>query len=111
MTTYGPHDLSDDWEFKILRSMRGVFRDPEGLKRILAEEGRAGWVFVEKFDEGRIRLKRPAKSQESDATLDFDPYRTYVGPSENKYFLGVLGIAFGIMAAIIAIIAIAAAAR
>jgi hypothetical protein len=111
MTTYDPPDLSDGWEFKILRSLRGAFRHPEKLKQILAEERRAGWVLVEKFDDGRIRLKRAAKAQEFDKQLDFDPYRTYVGPSESKYGLAVVGITFGVIAAVILIIAIIAKFR
>jgi hypothetical protein len=106
MTTYDPQDLSDGWEFKMLRSMRSAFRDPEKLKQILAEERRAGWVLVEKFDDGRIRLKRAAKAQEADRQLDFDPYRTYVGPSESKYVLAVMGITFGAIAAVILFIVI-----
>jgi hypothetical protein len=108
MTDYSPQDLADGWEFKILRSMTGTFRQPDNLQRILAEERRAGWILVEKFDNGRIRLKRPASAREMDGKLDFDPYRTYVGPSENRYALIIMGIVFGIVAAIFALIAIIA---
>ena len=106
MTEYGPQDLADGWEFKILRSMTGAFRHPDKLQHILSEERRAGWILVEKFDNGRIRLKRPASAREMDGKLDSDPYRTYVGPSETKFALIVMGIAFGVIAAIFALIAI-----
>ena len=29
-----------------------------------------GWVYLEKFDDNRIRLKRLAQARESDASLD-----------------------------------------
>lgn len=76
MTTYSPRDLSEDWEFKVLRSCYGSFAVPDRLQEVLAEEARAGWVLVEVFDHQRIRLKRPASAREADGRLDFDPYRT-----------------------------------
>jgi len=95
MTPYTKEQLTEGWEFKILRSTTNSFKDPEKMKTALNEEARAGWVLVEKFDEGRIRLKRPADAKESDANLDFDPYRTRVGISEARLglmiLLGILG--------------------
>jgi hypothetical protein len=79
MTAYTAQDLTEDWEFKILRSSTAGFRNSEKLRRILEEEGRAGWILVEKFDNSRIRLKRPAKARAGDGTLPFDSYRTHVG--------------------------------
>ena len=60
-------DNSDDWEFKVLRSNLNGFRNPEVMKKCLEEEARAGWVFVEKFDDARIRFKRPISSRRADA--------------------------------------------
>jgi len=57
LTSYGHDDLANEWEFKILRSTRPAFRDPDSLQKVLGEESRAGWVLVEKFDNSRIRLK------------------------------------------------------
>src|SRR6201999_4115776 len=79
MTPYGPKDLADGWEFKILRSATAGFRNPQWLRSVLDEEQRAGWVMVEKFDDARIRLKRPASARANDPTLDFDALRTWVG--------------------------------
>ena len=90
MTPYTEDDLREGWEFKILRSTTNAFKHPQKMKSALHEEARAGWQLVEKFDEGRIRLKRPASAKESDANLDFDPYRTRVGISEGKLTLFVL---------------------
>ena len=84
MTPYSPNDLAENWEFKILRSATGKFRDSLWLSGILQEEGRAGWTLVEKFDDSRVRLKRPAGARASDATLGFDPYRTFVGMSQAR---------------------------
>jgi len=104
MTPYTPQDLNKNWEFKILRCVTGRFRDPIWLSGILQEEARAGWTMVEKFDDTRVRLKRPAGAGANDATLGFDPYRTWVGMSQWRY----TGL---ILAAIIAVLAgIAAAA-
>ena len=72
MTPYTPSDLAEGWEFKILRSATGGFGNPARLQSVLDEEQRAGWTLVEKFDNGRIRLKRPARARTGDAALDFD---------------------------------------
>jgi hypothetical protein len=81
MTPYTPRDLAENWEFKILRSATGAFEDPAVMQRYLAEEAQAGWTLVEKFDNSRIRLKRPATARQQDAQCTFDPYRTGVGIS------------------------------
>ncbi len=108
MTPYAQQDLSLDWEFKILRSATGIFKKPEELRRFLDEEGRAGWVLVEKFDDTRLRLKRPAAARERDGKLDLDPYRTYVGPSPNTVALATVGIVLGISVGVLLVIAVVA---
>jgi hypothetical protein len=104
MTPYSPRDLTENWEFKILRSASGAFKNPETRQRYLAEEAQAGWVFVEKFDDTRIRLKRPAAASKNDDGLAFDPYRTTVGLTETKLVLLSVGGVLAGMAAILAII-------
>ena len=84
LTMYGERDLTDDWEFKILRSATAAFRNPEKLQEILADEAHAGWILVEKFDDQRIRLKRPASARQLDGKLDFDPYRTTIGTTDGQ---------------------------
>jgi hypothetical protein len=79
LTSYGRDDLTEEWEFKILRSTKPTFRDPESFRRILDEEARAGWVLVEKFDNSRVRLKRRAGRSDGGPRAEVDPYRTYVG--------------------------------
>ncbi len=107
MTTYTPQDLSGEWEFKILRSMTGAFKNPQRLKEILEQERQAGWEFVEKFDNDRIRLKRPASARIEDASRSIDPYRSYVGPSEGQFAFmivaGVIGViaVFGLIVAVV----------
>ena len=102
MTPYTPKDIAENWEFKILRSATGAFRKPDVLRVALDEELRAGWTLVEKFDDARVRLKRPASARAGDAALGFDPYRTWVGTRASVYTLLVTFIAlgFGIAAAI-----------
>jgi hypothetical protein len=100
LTSYQEHELNDDWEFKILRSMTGAFKHPDKLRQVLDEEAQAGWVLVEKFDNSRLRLKRPASARTRDNALSFDPYRAYFGYTEAQYVFIVLGCVFGILAAI-----------
>ena len=61
--------------------------------------------MVEKFDDSRLRLKRPAGARINDATLGFDPYRTRVGMSQWRY----TGLTLAAILAVVAGIAAAAA--
>ena len=81
MTQYTQDDFQKDYEFKIVRSDSGAFRDPETLQKLVEEESRAGWVMLEKFDDGRVRFKRPRSARAKDAFLPegVDPYRTQYG--------------------------------
>ena len=101
MTQYTKDDLNSDWEFKILRSLSSEFRKPQRLAEILEQEGKAGWTLVEKFDNRRIRLKRPAKARQDDRTLDFDPYRSYVGKSEGAVAALIVGIVVAVSLAVV----------
>jgi hypothetical protein len=96
MTPYSSTDLSDDWEFKILRSATHGFRDPNYLQKVLEEESQAGWMLVEKFDNGRIRLKRPASARQRDGKLGTDPYRSYAGMGPSATALAIAVIAASI---------------
>lgn len=81
MTDYTHDDLASDWEFKIVRSDSGAFRRPEVLSELVEQEAQAGWVMLEKFDDGRVRFKRPRTAQARDPFLPagVDPYRTHYG--------------------------------
>jgi hypothetical protein len=94
MTLYTEKDLAEGWEFKILRSNFATFRKPERLRAILDEEKRGGWTLVEKFDDSRIRLKRPTGSKGTQGEIDdaYDPYRTTVGMSQGGIVMTVLVI-------------------
>ncbi len=107
MTDYKNEDLAGGWEFKIVRSATGAFRDPHFMKRILEEEARAGWALVEKFDNSRLRLKRPASARAGDDKLDFDAYRIQIGITEGKLALVILGYVFGGILFIVLIVALA----
>jgi hypothetical protein len=111
MTGYTPQELAEGWEFKIVRSSTGAFRTPAFLRAVLDEEQRAGWTLVEKFDNDRIRLKRPASARTNDSTLGSDAYRTHVGMSELKLALCIFGAVLGALALIGIIVALVANAR
>jgi len=104
MTPYTPRELAENWEFKILRSATGAFKDPTVMQSYLAEEAQAGWTLVEKFDNSRIRLKRPAAARQQDAQCNFDPYRTRVGISEVGLGLLIAGSILGGLAVLFAVI-------
>ena len=110
MTGYTPDDLAEGWEFKIVRSATGAFRKPECLRQVIEEEGRAGWVLLEKFDNQRVRFKRPASAKSGDSALapapGYDPYRTSYGMSDGKLVALILSIVFGTIALAMTIIAL-----
>jgi hypothetical protein len=107
MSGYSQADLAEGWEFKILRSASGAFRNPATLRQALEEESRAGWVLVEKFDNQRVRMKRPASARARDGATDLDPYRTSFGISEAKMAVMIIGTVLGVMALAMLIIALA----
>jgi hypothetical protein len=110
MTGYSLEDLSAGWEFKILRSNTNTFKNPEKLKAVLSEEAKAGWVLLEKFDNSRIRLKRPVSARAGDHALGLDPYRTRVGMSDLALGLIIAGSIFAGIA-VISLIVFALATR
>ena len=81
---YSPAELAEDWEFKIVRSQLGLFARREFRDRILAEEGRSGWVLLEKLDDSFLRLKRRRKSHPDTEIADIDPYRSVVDAAERS---------------------------
>jgi len=85
MTSYSREELEGDWEFKILRSAGRAFSKPEALETVLEEEALAGWELIEKFDDKRLRFKRPRSARANDLYLPegVDPYRTQYGISED----------------------------
>jgi hypothetical protein len=103
MTVYSPEELAAGFEFKILRSATGRFKDGAFQRQCLEEEARFGWTLVEKFDNDRIRLKRPAAAKTSDASAG-DPYRIAVGMTQGQLGLTIAGIAIGAVAVILLIV-------
>ncbi len=86
MTPYTRDELDKDWEFKIVRASGYTFSKSEILQKLLEEEARAGWIMLEKFDDSRVRFKRPRTARDQDANLPagIDPYRTYYDTSPEK---------------------------
>ncbi len=94
MTHYTQEDLEGRWEFKIVRSSTGAFKNRAKLAALLEEESLAGWEMVELFDNHRIRLKRPISDRRKDSQLPpgMDPYRTQVGFAEGPLVAAIIGV-------------------
>jgi hypothetical protein len=92
MTPYTRDELQAGWEFKVMRSATGAFKDPDALEEMLAQESLAGWDLLEKFDDQRVRLKRPSSARRKDALLaaGYDPYRTQHGYSAEGLALRIV---------------------
>ena len=104
LTKYSDAELQGDWEFKILRSNLASFAKPEVLKQVCEEEARAGWVLLEKFDNQRLRFKRPVSARARDAGLDFDPYRTQYGSSSGAIVAIAIAVSLALAGAIMAMV-------
>lgn len=78
-----PMSTDDGYEYKILRSNWSSFKSPATLRTVLEYEAQAGWDLFEKLDNSRLRLRRPIQCREQDAERSQDPYRIWVGPSDN----------------------------
>ena len=104
MTAYNKEDL-EGWEFKIMRSYTGKFKDTAYVRQLCQEEAKAGWEMLEKFDDYRIRFKRRIDNRSNDQYLKTDPYRTGVGLKANRLVavavaLAILGVAFAALMAV-----------
>lgn len=106
MTPYSREELADDWEFKIVRANTGVFGKAEVFNQLIEEEARPGWQLVEKFDNSRVRFKRPRSARQRDAQLpeDVDPYRTRYGMSEGAFAILLMAVIFGGLGLILAVV-------
>ena len=93
MTGYNKEDMNG-WEFKIVRSNFGTFRNPQAVRKLCEEEAVAGWEMLEKFDDHRIRFKRRVEKRSMDPHLGTDPYRTGIGAGTNSLFLIIIGLIF-----------------
>lgn len=102
MTSYNKDDLNG-WEFKIMRSNFGSFSNYEKVKKVCDEEAKAGWELVEKFDQYRLRFKRPVGMRAKDQFLNFDPYRTGVGGGGGVVAL-IIGLCLLVLGAIIMLV-------
>ena len=104
MTPYTREELDNDWEFKIVRANTNAFGKPAVFNRLIEEEARAGWQLVEKFDNQRVRFKRPRSARLRDAQLPpgVDAYRVRYGMSEGAYVALILLAVFGGMGLLMA---------
>jgi hypothetical protein len=106
LTKYSDAELQGEWEFKILRSNFASFRKPEVLQQVCAEEARAGWTLLEKFDDQRLRFKRPVSARSRDLGLDFDPYRTQFGAGSASVVAVIIVVTLVAVCGIFALVAI-----
>jgi hypothetical protein len=97
MTQYNADDLNG-WEFKIVRSAFGRFRNAEIIRRLVEEEAQNGWEMVEKFDDYRIRFKRRTDKRALHSGGGLDPYRTNYGTSQIILPLIAVGVALALAA-------------
>lgn len=100
---YTDGELEGGWEFKILRSNTGAFGKPAVLRKVCEEEARAGWILLEKFDNERLRFKRPASARAGDAALSIDPYRSYYGIGTGAFVALILSAVFAVIILIVAL--------
>jgi hypothetical protein len=104
LTAYSPEELAKGWEFKIVRANTAAFRDSSVMQQVCAEEARSGWELVEKFDNSRLRFKRPATARNIPAPAGIDPYRTTYGISQGVLTAIILLCMFGVIGLLLAVI-------
>jgi len=90
MTKYNEAN-SEKYEYKIVRSESGAFRKADVFADLVEDEALAGWEMLEKFDNRRIRFRRPVEARKRDHMLpDYvDPYRTNYGGSLTRMGISV----------------------
>ncbi|MDP2139922.1 MAG: hypothetical protein Q8L20_03840 [Gammaproteobacteria bacterium] len=66
-------------EYKVVQSTTPLFATSKKIEEIMAEESKAGWQLVEKFDNYKMRLQRDISHRANDKNLGFDAYRSQVG--------------------------------
>jgi len=104
MTPYSDSEMHK-WEFKIVRCTGFTnFGNPEKFKEVVSDQAKYGWVLLEKFDNYRLRFKRPITEREKDASRPGDPYRSYYGPSLATIVWITLAITFGFIILIMLIV-------
>ncbi|MEA5501349.1 MAG: hypothetical protein WAN66_05775 [Limnoraphis robusta] len=84
-----------EWEYKIVRANRDLFRNPAIFHKLCEEEAEMGWMMLEKLDDRRVRFKRLANlpDQNNDELPRFDPYRSHYG-SDLDFTSWLAAIAF-----------------
>ena len=80
--------VQQEWEYKIVRANRDLFRNPAVFQRLCKEEASVGWILLEKLDNRRVRFKRPTtiREQPPGKLPVFDPYRCSYGSSSDWTF-------------------------
>ena len=106
MTSYSPQELADDWEFKIVRANTNAFARRETLEQVCHEEAQNGWVLLEKFDDARLRFKRPASARKSSPSGAIGPYRTLYGIGSGAIAAIIIGSVVTVLVIVVILVAI-----
>jgi hypothetical protein len=101
-----------DWEYKIVRAEWNEFARREHLDTLLRQEATAGWVMAEKYDDQRVRLKRPIDAHYQDFYLprSVDPYRTTYTIPLDQQVVALMFLAICLSVALLLIVLLALAA-
>ena len=85
--------MSENWEYKIVRSTTKAFKKPRNMAKALEGESLGGWDLFEKLDDGRLRMRRPSSERREDnlRPSGYDPYRIQYGMSEEGLAAAVIG--------------------
>jgi hypothetical protein len=93
LTSYSEVAMTQDWQFKIVH---GDFSSAAKVRAVMQEQERWGWVFVEKFDNERIRFKRPADETANDDLREGNPYASKSKAAPASGCAGLLVLGFGL---------------
>jgi hypothetical protein len=97
LTSYSEVAMTQDWQFKIVH---GDFSSAAKVRAVMQEQEQWGWVFVEKFDNARIRFKRPAGEAANDDLREGNPYSSKSKAAAASGCAGLLLLGFGFAAGV-----------
>jgi len=91
---YDPKELIG-WEFKIVRAKFPIFAETATVKRAERQERESGWVLIEKFDDRRLRFKRPIAERINDTKRKSNPYSTTYFELNKQAIFSIFLLVFG----------------
>ncbi|MGB4246846.1 MAG: hypothetical protein WBJ75_03915 [Pseudohongiellaceae bacterium] len=91
-------------EYKVVQSTTPLFATSKKIDEIMAEESKAGWQLVEKFDNYKMRLQRDVSHRGNDKNLAFDAYRSQVGVNNFIVYGITAAVTVGVVYAIFVLV-------